>query len=437
MSCDSGGRGPVDVTLVGHNGGVSGSLAQPTRHPIAVAGHVDDPDAGGGPDRPADDTAGNLAGRADGETIDGTGGDTDQRHQSDRTDQADRTEQSDQSDQSDQADRTYQSEDTGRSGAGHHDTRPGRAELNPAQQQVLDELGSTDRPVFREELRDDLRAYLEEELGDVVARADESLFLSKHQLGLLHGCEARYVAERSEPFSWSIPSARGSVAHKAIELLVTHRTPPTPLDLVERAMERIEQDEQSLGDFIRGLDEGQRAELTSRANDFVTTFVETFPPLRREWRPVPEYSLRALLCDDRLTLRGKADLSLGSIRRGREAGKVLIDLKTGQPGHAHLEDLRFYALLELLKMGVPPRLLVNYYLDAGSPRSETVTEDLLWSAARRVVDGVTTMVELLDPAPRAPIRTPGMNCRWCPANEHCDEGRRHLDGVDEDDWRPR
>jgi hypothetical protein len=311
-----------------------------------------------------------------------------------------------------------------------------RVDLNPAQRQVLDELGSTDRPVFRDELRDDLRGYLEEELAELLAEAEEPLFLSKHQLGLLHGCEARYLAERQQPFSWSIAAARGSVAHKAIELMVTHRNSPTPLDLVERAVERIEDDEQSLGDFIRGLDEGERAELTSRANDFVTTFVETFPPLERRWKPVPEYSLRALLCEDRLTLRGKADLSLGYIRQGREAGKVLIDLKTGQPSHAHLEDLRFYALLEVLKMGVPPRLLVNYYLDAGTPRSEAVTEDLLWSAARRVVDGVASMAALVGPQPRDPVRTPGLNCRWCPANEDCEEGRRLLDGAEEDDWRP-
>jgi hypothetical protein len=308
--------------------------------------------------------------------------------------------------------------------------------LNPAQMQVLSELGSTDRPTFRDDLRTDLRRYLEEELAEVAATADEPLFLSKHQLGLLHGCEARFVADRSREFTWTVASARGSVAHKAIELMISHRNSPSPLDLVERAVERIEDDEFSLGGFIRSLDEGQRAELTSRSNDFVTTFVETFPPLQRQWKPVAEYSIRALLCNDQVTLRGKVDLSLGSIRRGREAGKVLIDLKTGQPGHGHLEDLRFYALLETLKMGVPPRLLVNYYLDAGTPRPETVTEELLWSAARRVVDGVRILGDLTGTEAREPARNPGMNCRWCPINDSCDEGRRHLEGAGDDDWRP-
>ena len=310
--------------------------------------------------------------------------------------------------------------------------------LNPAQRQVLDELGSTDRPVFRADLRAELRNSLEEALAPILAEVDEArlpLFLSKRQLAMLHGCEARYVADLSEEFSWSIASARGSVAHKAIELLVAHRGNPTPLDLVEAAMARIEADEKGLSAFIQQLDEAERAELAGKANDFVTTFTETFPPLSRRWVPVAESSVRAMLCQDALTLRGRVDLSLGRTR-GHEAGKVLIDLKTGQPSHLHLEDLRFYALLETLKVGVPPRLLVNYHLDAGTPRSEVVTEDLLWSAGRRVVDAVRKMVELGPPQPRPPLTSPGHNCRWCPRNDSCEDGIRFLDGADQDDWRP-
>ncbi len=307
--------------------------------------------------------------------------------------------------------------------------------LNPAQQQVLDELGTTDRPSFRMDLRADLRHNLEEALEPILAQAPEPLFVSKRALGMLHGCEARYIADKTEEFSWSIPSARGSVAHKAIELLVAHRGNPTPLDLVEGAMARIEADEKSLSNFIQQLNEAERAELSGRANDFVTTFTETFPPLSRKWVPVAESSVRAMLCQDSLTLMGRVDLSLGRTR-GHEAGKVLIDLKTGQPSHAHMEDLRFYALLEALKVGVPPRLLVNYYLDAGEPRNEVVTEDLLWSAAQRVVDAIAKLVSLEAPDPREPTRTPGQNCRWCPLKDSCEEGIRHLTAADEDDWQP-
>ncbi|MEM7275511.1 MAG: PD-(D/E)XK nuclease family protein [Actinomycetota bacterium] len=307
--------------------------------------------------------------------------------------------------------------------------------LNPAQQQVLDELGTTDRPVFRSDLRAELRHSLEEALAPVLADAPADLFLSKRQLAMLHGCEARYVADKDDEFTWSIASARGSVAHKAIELLIAHRGNPTPLDLVEGALARIEADEKSLSSFIQQLTEAERAELAGRSNDFVSTFTETFPPLSRRWVPVAESSVRALLCDDRLTLLGRVDLQLGRTR-GQEAGKVLIDLKTGQPSHAHLEDLRFYALLETLKVGVPPRLLVNYYLDAGSPRNEAVTEDLLWSAAQRVVDGVAKQVALDPPNATEPARTPSTSCRWCPLNLTCGPGIAHLEAASQDDWQP-
>lgn len=298
--------------------------------------------------------------------------------------------------------------------------------LNPAQQQVLDELGSTDRPTFRDDLRDHLTHELEVALTPLAdAVEDPPLWISKRKLGMVHGCEARYVADQAVEFEWTVPSARGTVAHKAIEILVTRRGNPTPLDLVNDAMDRLELDERSLGDFVRGLDEAERAELVGLVNDFVATFMDTFPPLKRAWKPVAESRARKELCDDRITLSGVTDLSLGQ-SRGNEAGKVLIDLKTGRPHSSHIEDLRFYALLDTLKIGTPPRLLVNYYLDAGEPRREAVTEDLLWSTAKRTVDAVTKMVEL-DHGDRIPVRTPGSTCRFCPILGECAEGTAHLD----------
>lgn len=310
--------------------------------------------------------------------------------------------------------------------------------LNPAQQQVTDDLGAKkgERPSFRDDLRDHLRHEVEETLGPLLAEVVElPLFVSKRDLSMIHGCEARYVADKAEEFEWSVPVARGSVAHKAIEMLVTWRGDPTPLELVEAAMNRLEHDERGVGPFIRELAEPERAELAGRANDFVATFIETFPPLQRRWVPVAESRVRAELCEDQLTLQGRVDLSLGRAD-GTTAGKVLIDLKTGRPSPSHIDDLRFYALLETLKVGVPPRLLVNYYLEAGEPRREEVTEDLLWSTAKRVVDAVAKVVELNLPGARPPMTSPGSGCRWCPAAETCDDGQRYLRRSDDDEDLP-
>lgn len=310
------------------------------------------------------------------------------------------------------------------------------APLTPVQQEVLDQLGTKDRPRFRDDLRDHLTAELTAALAPHLDAADDRLFVSKHKLALVHGCETRFQAEQTQPFAWSPAAARGAVAHKAIELLVGWPHPPTPLELVDAALASLERDDfASVRTYLLGLSIGERAELIAGANDKVATFLGAFPPLDRRWRPVTEARVRADLCDDRLTLQGKIDLSLGYPRNGNEAGRVIIDLKTGAPQPAHVEDLRFYALLETLKVGVPPRLLVNYYLDAGRPRSEAVTEDLLWSASQRLVDGVGKMVELTA-GRRSPTRVPSWGCRWCPALDGCDDGQRHLRGDEDDGWSP-
>ena len=62
------------------------------------------------------------------------------------------------------------------------------------------------------------------------------------------------------------------------------------------------------------------------------------------------------------------------------AGKVLVDLKTGGFAPSHRDDLRFYALVETLRLGVPPRLLASYYLDGGRLQQEPVSEDTLRGA---------------------------------------------------------
>ncbi|MEM7339792.1 MAG: PD-(D/E)XK nuclease family protein [Actinomycetota bacterium] len=306
--------------------------------------------------------------------------------------------------------------------------------LNPTQQRITDELGATrdERPSFEPDLGASVRHWLEEEIAPLLVDADElPLFVSKHKLMLIHSCPTRYVAEEQQEFEWTVPSARGSVAHKAIELMVTWRGTPTPIDLVEAALGRLEAEERGVGSFIASLDDAERAELAGRANDFVTTFTETFPPLRRQWVPVAESRVRAELCDGALSLQGKIDLSLGRAD-GTRAGKVLFDLKTGRASASHREDLRFYALLETMKLGVPPRLLVNYYLEAGEPHREPVSTDVIEAAGKRLIDGVTKIIEATAPGADTK-RVTGPGCRFCPALTACEPGTAHIAALDRTD----
>lgn len=309
------------------------------------------------------------------------------------------------------------------------------APLNAAQQEVLDLLGAgqDERPSFDPSLRADLRELLAAELADVLPDlpADDTLWVGKRDLAAVHGCEAKLLAEDELPFEWSVPIARGTVAHKAIELSVNWQAEVTPLHLVDEAIASLVGSGDRCGRWLSTAGETARAEVRSEANDRVAKFLECFPPLKRAWRPVTESSCRVELHDGRVVLAGKIDLSLGQAV-GATSGKVLIDLKTGGFVPTHLDDLRFYALLETIRLGTPPRLLATYYLDSGQTRVEAVSEAVLEAGAHRTIDGVVRLAELRH-AQAQPVKRTSAACRWCPLREECHEGKAYLaerDGGD-------
>jgi hypothetical protein len=308
---------------------------------------------------------------------------------------------------------------------------------NPAQAEVLAALGARphERPEFDPRLRQELRAALEARLAGVAARVPEgqSLWVGKHLLSTVHGCEGLFLAQDAEDFAWSPTTARGVVSHKAIELAVSWRGDPAPGQLVDEGIARLIGGNDRIADYLGGLAEGERAELHGEAVERVAKFLECFPPLEARWRPVPESRLRADLCDDKVVLSGKVDLTVGR-SDGMRAGKVLIDLKTGGFAPAHRDDLRFYALIETLRLGVPPRLLATYYLDGGRLQDETVTEELLASTIERVVDGAASAVALKHDG-RVPVLKPGPPCRWCPRRPDCAVGQAWLEEeAERDGW---
>jgi hypothetical protein len=293
--------------------------------------------------------------------------------------------------------------------------------------------------MFDPRLGDDLRAEIERGLepvtGPIDALALAPLFLSKHNLNQVHGCEVRYLAERDNGFAgWTIPMARGTVAHRAIELSMHARGTPSPSELVDHALARLADDPGGLGEFLQSLPELDRADLRGQAVEQVCSFLESWPPLLPRWRPRSESKVRVDLCGERITLQGKVDLTVG-FAEGTTAGKVLIDFKTGAFSPDHLHDLRFYALIETIARGVPPFRVATHYLERGAAGllSEDITEATLSAAARRTIDAVTRAVELEaganDPPPR--VKT-GASCRWCPALATCEAGQRHIAALD--DW---
>lgn len=296
----------------------------------------------------------------------------------------------------------------------------GPSGLSPAQQEVLDLLraGTGERPQADPELRQRLRHELESALGGLAAQLDRPAFVAKSVLGRLQACEAHHLSEESAEFAWSIATARGTVAHKAIELSLHHRGDPPPLVLVDAALHRLTTDpDHPLADFLLGLDEASRAELRGEVNDIVSSFVELWPPLQWSWKPETESRRRVELCGGMVVLSGKVDLTLGA-PAGTTAGRLVVDLKTGGAHPGHADDLRFYALLDTLRSGVPPFRTAGYYLDAGTFRTEDVTADVLDVALRRTVATVTKLLELRLGLRSAAV-TPNHACGWCRERRAC------------------
>ena len=308
-------------------------------------------------------------------------------------------------------------------------------EYNPAQLEVIKLLGRHDiAPVdFPAGLAEDLRAELDEALVPLADRIEdgETIFISKHALTGLHGCEAHHLATKGG-FAWSVPNARGTVAHKAIELAIHWRGDPYPMTLVDEAIARLANDDKALGLFLQALTEADLSQLRGECTDLVAKFEEAFPPLLPQWRPVTESKSVVELVDGKVRLTGKVDLTLGRFDPTTPT-KVIIDLKSGVSRPQHREDLRFYALVETLKLGTPPRLLATFYLDTARPHTETVNGALLRSALARTIDGIYREVELREGRP--PVAVPGPACRWCPITDDCAAGLAYLaEAAERDGW---
>lgn len=308
----------------------------------------------------------------------------------------------------------------------------GPAQLTWLQRKTLDVLRVGEpvvfEPEFVEELCDGVAAAVatfHERLGE------ETLFVSKHRLSSVLGCEVQHLLP--DDFHWNAAIAGGQVAHRAIELYLNRRIEAHPAALVDEAYAQLANTERGLGGYLDGLPESERALLRSTAVDKVITFQECFPPMPQSTKVRTESSIR-WPADGPILLSGKVDLLIGANLNGSESRKVLIDLKTGWAAPRHREDLRFYALVETLRTRVPPRKLASYYLDAGEASHEDVTEGTLRATARRTLDGINREIELRVEGAE-PVRRPGSSCRWCPlapAGE-CAEGAAHLAARDADD----
>ncbi len=299
--------------------------------------------------------------------------------------------------------------------------------LSPVQRRTLDVLRRSGEPViFDADFIAHLRTEMRVALDDFAARldVDQEVFVSKHKIAGVLDCEAHHL--QPDEFEWTAANAKGTVAHRAIELLISwpaRRGEPTPVDLVDEALTRLADENRGISQWVNSLTAADEADVRGQTTVRVTQFLENFPPLSKRWAPITEASVR-WPASGPITLSGKVDLLFGR-PQGRESRKVIIDLKTGRANARHRQDLGFYALLETLVREIPPRKVATFYLDAAEAHADDVTERSLLTAMRRTLDGLNAMIEL-ETEGRPPVKRPGSSCRWCPIADECEEGQAHL-----------
>jgi hypothetical protein len=294
-------------------------------------------------------------------------------------------------------------------------------ELNPAQQAVADgllDLRDTGARVDAATVDHIRRGFTERTQWavDALDQAGESLWISKHALSSALACETRWRV--GDDFAWNLSNAVGTVSHRAAELLLVGRLDATPIDAVSEAIDLVREENVEFAAFLDDGGPTRRAAVTADATTHVTSLVDGFPPLSKRFLPRAEQWFQATLGGRTIQLNARPDLALGR-PAGADARSLLIDLKTGNPHQSHVDDLRFYALVFMLRWGAPPWRIASYYAPDGSWTAEDVDADVLEAAALRTSDAILRMAEIVASS-RPPGLTPGPSCHWCGLRETCE-----------------
>lgn len=297
-------------------------------------------------------------------------------------------------------------------------------ELTDPQRRTLEQLiGTGERPVFPSDLAQRLRDRIEEAARGLELR--DQLWLGKERVHDHTRCEGllqSQVLGEAPPFEHSPKTAGGVLAHKVVEVDMASRTPLEPLEAAEVAATRLAGREERFAEHWSALSAPAQDEALMEAARRVTLLRGSFPPIRemrRELAPVSEMRVRAELLGGDLVISGQIDLVLGlpDPVEPMRATRLALDFKTGGARPEHVEDNRFYALLMVLRFGVPPYRVGSYFLESGTWQAEDVTEQTLLHAADRVIGAARASSSLGNG--RVAALTPGPWCGWCPRAEVC------------------
>jgi hypothetical protein len=292
--------------------------------------------------------------------------------------------------------------------------------VNSTQRSILEQVFLLG---LREPTDSSLPQTLEAELNGSLSGLDlTGMRLTKQHLGAAEQCAGKLAASLRGEVLWEMTPemAAGQLLHRAAEVEAGTRTAVPAVDVVDHAVRRFKTDEfrRGFAKYWAQLDEATRAEIRARATSALDALRATLPALshlRDLGLPtIPEVSMFVSLASG-LELVGRVDLTLGTVATGLRT-RVLIDLKTGGGSAGYREDMRFYALLHLLRFGVEPSRVVTLFVPSGTWQDEAVDADVLRRAVNRVALTARLAVDALAGEEHL---VPGPYCRYCPRRVTC------------------
>lgn len=294
--------------------------------------------------------------------------------------------------------------------------------LTPAQRRLVDGLlgWSDPRPLADDDQIERLRRELADGVAAILDRIPdgESVFVGKTGLDRL-ACDGWWLDLQDDRFVWGFQTARGRLAHAAIEWDWQLRRGWPPDVPVARAWNQLATGGDSLARYLNGLDEVDATALRHQAEQLTTDLRDTWPLLPSSAHLRTEARIRVELGRGRIVLQGTPDLTLGGIRDDR-ARMLLVDFKTGLPRPGpERQALRFYGLLAALKYGRSPFRWATYYVAEGRWDAEDATPELLHGALRRLIAGIEQAVRLRFTGDGTLELHGGDHCRWCSRQDTC------------------
>ncbi|MGD9793418.1 MAG: hypothetical protein AB7V43_08035 [Acidimicrobiia bacterium] len=262
----------------------------------------------------------------------------------------------------------------------------------------------------------------------VVARALQPswgpLRVTKDRISSVLACERSVLAPRN-----TTPPGPAVVLGRMVDIVAQHHViagsvpPAMAYDIAVDAL-WADGDAEALA-VLADCEDWVRSNLEEHA----VRLARELGPISPAWWPRGERRAEVHLADGAVIASARFDLQLGGPGSGRPS--VVVEVKSGGIRAHHHDDARFYALVAALRDGAAPAAVATVWTDTGEVAIEPVRDDVLESAARRLLDATALLVDL---AAGRPATMRGQSrCYWCALHRGCAEGQRFVDQRPVDD----